>query len=109
MGGDAHSIEDGAGSVRILKKLWQGDYPLMQSFWGFYVFGCLVVPLFAILVSAAFILIGAPPFAAITFATIFFDYFAIASVGVWQSATKYPYTRWWPGCAKVIVALLVRI
>jgi MFS family permease len=93
------------GRMRVLRKLWWGQYPLVQAFWVFYVAGFLGCVVFASITYAVFYAIHARPFGVLAWAFVFTCYLLIASVGVWRSADAYPCTRWWPIWAKIVVGL----
>jgi hypothetical protein len=69
--------------MRILKKLWYGQYPLWTTFWSFYVGGYLLISFAGITI---FNLSGGA--APVRTVGIFIQtaYLFVASVGVWVSA-----------------------
>jgi hypothetical protein len=92
--------------MRVLKKLYQGKYPLVGAFWGFYVGGIFASGFVGMLAAIPFILIHARPFGILIYGLVFFGYFSIVTIGVWRSANAYPYTRWWPILAKIAVGFM---
>ena len=89
----------------FLKKLWWGQYPLLRSFWGFYLFGMFCAPFVAaiLMLPVYFISRGAGLAVGATLCAI---YYVVATVGVWRSADAYGLTRWWPNLAKLLVVLI---
>jgi hypothetical protein len=71
--------------MRVLKRLWYGQYSLAVTFWGFYVAGYVLVVMACLVI---FYLSGGPQ------PVRMFDFFAqtlylfVASVGVWISADR---------------------
>jgi hypothetical protein len=94
----------------VIRKLWWGLYPLGRSFWGFYIFGGLAVMIVSMIVGAA-ILTQLPqlrPVVYITFLCVVWAYWAIATVGVWRSASLYAGgVTFWPVAAKCVVVMVV--
>jgi hypothetical protein len=75
----------------VLRKLWWGLYPLGRSFWGFYIFGGLAVMFVSMIVGALLVtkLPQLRPVVYITFLCVVWTYWAVATVGVWRSASLY--------------------
>lgn len=84
----------------FIKKLWQGNYSLATSYWGFGVLGNI-----ALAVPSAFIdnTSNTPANWALSIATLIYG--IIVNVGIWRSATKYEGNAIWRVLAKVVVAL----
>jgi hypothetical protein len=86
--------------MRILTKLWWGQYSLVRTFWGFYVLGYIGWALFWRL-----LLLRLSPIAFAISISVWAFYWIVVSVGVWRSADAYPLTRWWPVMAKIVVII----
>ena len=71
--------------MRILKKLWYGQYSLAVTFWAFYVGGYLLVVVAGLVILS--LSGGAQPVRTFNFFAQIF-YLFIASVGVWISADR---------------------
>ena len=93
-------------AVQVLQKLWWGQYSLPKAFWGFYVLGFLLAPIIIMLLTVPFFLLNLKPIGYMIQAVGTAVYWLIATVGVWQSANAYPYSKWWPNMAKCVVMLL---
>lgn len=93
--------------MRVLRTLWNGEYSLFKAFWGFYVLGSIVISMVGLLIAAPFLFLHLRPLAVLILAVIYLGYWGVASVGVWRSANAYPYTRWWPNFAKIVVVIFV--
>jgi hypothetical protein len=96
--------------MRVLKKLWYGQYPLGTAFWGFYVVGFLGLFFIADIITLVAIGfgIGRPVFIIAMIAL--WTYFFIASIGVWISArTNIANPVWlnrvWGFCARGLVLI----
>ncbi len=94
------------GAGLFFTKLWWGQYPLVRSFWVFYVLGIFIAPLIAIVGMLPIYFFSRGAALAIG-ATLYGAYLIVASVGVWRSADAYPYARWWPNLAKTVVVIIV--
>jgi hypothetical protein len=71
--------------MRILKKLWYGQYSLVVTFWGFYVGGYVLVVLVCLMIF--YQSEGAQPARMFNFVAPIL-YLFVASVGVWISADR---------------------
>ena len=90
----------------MLRSFLRGDYSLAASFWLFYVLGFLIASIVLVLVGSALYRLHLEPFGRVLLVSIPL-YPLFAAVGVWRSATAYPFTgaaRFWAWAAKGIVA-----
>jgi hypothetical protein len=87
--------------MRVLKKLWLGQYSLATTFWGFYVCGFfLVAPSIAIVAP----LIGSK--AAFVLGSIaYWSYLFVASAAVWISARRSHFWGWWARAVVLIMGI----
>lgn len=93
----------------VIRKLWWGLYPLRQSFWGFYVFGGLGIMILTTILGAL-LLIKLPQLRPIVYTVglcIVWAYWALATVGVWRSASLYTGIKFWPIAAKFLIVVVV--
>ena len=76
-----------------MKNIWQGNLPLVKTFWLIYVIGSLLIPL----IISAIIFLGLPLFGiapyqlsiAVFFILIMFNpYYIFCWVSVWRSSSK---------------------
>jgi hypothetical protein len=91
-----------------LRKLWWGNYSLPVAFWGFYVFGNLVMFLAPAITGAIFLTIipGLRPIVFIVALGVSWAYWAVSSVGTWRSAeANKGDTRLWAIVVQIIVGL----
>jgi hypothetical protein len=86
----------------MVRKLWQGKYPLIVAFWGFYVIGYLISFGLVMRVSPLF---ETQPWRFLSVMILIVPYNIISTVGVWRSAKAYPFTRWWPVWAQICVGV----
>lgn len=82
----------------MLKKLWNGDIPLVKTFW---IYGWLVRSIFYFLINTlslpqSFLLILIP---------IEESYVFIQLIGTWKSATKYRGRNIWKNLARIWVVI----
>ncbi len=75
--------------IRMLAKLWDGEYSLAKAFWGFYVLGTMVAFVCAMISFTIFSSIGLGDVGLSSVGLFSFGYRLIATVGVWRSATRY--------------------
>ena len=88
--------------MRVLKRLWFGQYSLATTFWGFYVCGFfLVAPSIAILAS----LINSKAGFAVGFIG-YWSYLLIASAAVWISARRSHFWGWWARAVVLIMGIV---
>lgn len=88
--------------MRILLKLWQGEYSLPVAFWGFYVAGYFATALLVIFISPLFV---TQPARTISVLVLILPYNTLSTIGVWRSADAYELTKWWPVMAKIAVMI----
>jgi len=92
----------------LVRDLWQGDVPLVKTFW---LFGVVVGVGFAIVfayieyqsegLSEGF------GFAYIIGSRLFcFVYVVFINIAIWRSANKYRGPKWWAILAKVMVVVI---
>jgi hypothetical protein len=105
--------------MRVVRKLWRGEYTLPVAFWGFYCGGLLTGFLVALLMfSAGRILfyggLAVDPIriASVVWDALFWCYLVVASVAVWRSAEPYwtspiRMRRFWAGAARVFVVIWI--
>ena len=87
--------------MRILKRLWYGQYSLATTFWGFYVCGFfLVAPSIAIVA----LLIRSKPVFILGFIAYWSCLF-VASVAVWISARRSQFWGWWARAVVLIMGI----
>ena len=103
--------------MTVLGKLWRGEYALPVAFWGFYCGGLLVCMLLYILVFVAArlvfyatLILNPEPVSLVVCWVLLFAYFAMATIGVWRSASRYWTSpiwmqRIWAAVARAVVAL----
>ncbi len=92
--------------MKILKKLWSGEYSLVKTYWVFYVlmWNLTLLPL-AIFrqlsqnTQDSYLILG------LLFAIIFVTYGCIVIVGLWRSANKYGGWWLWANLVKVVVVI----
>ena len=75
-----------SGMLRICRKFWRGQYPLLFSFWGFYIGGWIVVSFVSGIIAVVPLVLGLRPLAVLVFALALIGYPVWAAVGVWRSA-----------------------
>lgn len=109
---DAHEAKvrngDSGFRVRIskpwYKKLWDGDYSLAKSYWGFTVLASLLavaaVRFFSFIAGD-----GLAPFLFLVYFAAVFVYSPVAMVGVWRSSKRYAGARIWAILARLCVAI----
>ena len=96
-------------SSGFIKSFWDGEWSLLQSFWGYGVVGSTVlsIPLIYADMNVDSLNEGAA-----TLILLYFVFFIAAyvwiNVGIWKSATNYAKKKSiWGGVAKVLVVLSV--
>lgn len=98
-----------------IKRLWDGDYPLPQTYWGWGWLGSLLLagaatvltPLFAHVTGPAGTIVGAIGALGVLVALV--GYYVLVAVGIWRSASKYRGNPTWATLARVAVAAGVTI
>ena len=106
--------------MRVVRKLWRGEYALPVAFWGFYCGGLLIwilVSLLMFMASRFAIYANTPgadpsPIASVVLAWLFRAYLVVTSVAVWRSAEPYwtssiGMRRFWAGAARVVVVIWI--
>lgn len=96
-------------AVSELRRLWRGDLPLVQAFWGYAVAWGLLVNL---LTSAAFVALvatGWPVAALVAGYALSVPYNIVALVGVWRSAARHDGDPAHAEMARVATALLMAV
>jgi hypothetical protein len=105
--------------MRVVRKLWRGEYTLPVAFWGFYCGGLLTGVLVSLLmfiadrlVFYADLVVDPIPIASIVWDVLFWAYLVVASVAVWRSADPYWVSpigmrRFWAGAARVFVVVWI--
>src|SRR6266436_6152782 len=91
--------------MNTLRKLWWGQYPLVQAFWGLYVIGFFLSWIVAAIIAAPFLLLHMRPIGFAIWYALTISYLIVATVGTWRSADAYPLTRWWPVLAKIWICI----
>ena len=96
-------------SSGFIKSFWDGEWSLLQSFWGYGVVGSSVL---SIPLIYADINVDSLSEGAATLILLYFVFFIAAyvwiNVGIWRSATNYAKKKSiWGGVAKVLVVLSV--
>ena len=96
-------------SSGFIKSFWDGEWSLLQSFWGYGVVGSSVL---SIPLIYADINVDSLSEGAATLILLYFVFFIVAyvwiNVGIWRSATNYAKKiSIWGGVAKVLVVLSV--
>lgn len=89
----------------MLRRFWRGGYSLAASFWLFYVLGFFVASIVLVLAAGVLYRLHLEPFGRVLLVSIPL-YSLFAAVGVWRSATAYPFNgvaRFWAWAAKGIV------
>ena len=74
---------------RLLKRLWRGELPLAEAFWGWAVLGALIVNLATSALFLALVSAGQVLAAWIAGYALSLPYNALALVAVWRSAERY--------------------
>jgi hypothetical protein len=95
--------------MKVLYKIWWGQYSLPVQFWLFYIVGSVAAIFVSVVAAAPLLLLDARPAAYLVGAVVAWGYWFVASVGVWRSADAYPLTRWWPNLAKGVVVLFTLV
>lgn len=95
-----------------LKRLWRGEIPLAQAFWGYAVIYGLTVDIACTALALLLYLAFDAPYAAaaVHFAPV--PYGILAFTGVWRSANRYAGPMWHGTLAKgalfpLFIALLI--
>ena len=88
----------GSRVLAVLSRFYKGKTDLVPAFWGYCVLGGIA----ARMAGGLLIGLGGRTPQAFSFGIGFWlAYSAFATIGVWRCANAYPYTRWWPGLAKL--------
>jgi uncharacterized membrane protein YdjX (TVP38/TMEM64 family) len=92
----------------MLLKLWWGQYPLIVSFWRFFIGGWLLL-VFGLAITSYLIRLHLEPrFPGPAIgAAVLFAYHCFAAVGVWRSADNHPETRYWGYAAKFVIIVII--
>jgi hypothetical protein len=93
-------------SFWVVWRLWTGQYPLVQAFWGFGFVGW-----WALLFAMAFVISflrahGGGNFLLPIGVALHLVYGALVGVGIWRSADNYKGSAGWSIAAKIVVGLV---
>lgn len=96
--------------MKTLKKLWDGEFSLVKTYWLFYVlmWNLALLPL-ALFRQTSQSTQDSYPVVGLLLAVIFITYGCVVLVGLWRSANKYGGWWLWANLAKVVALLGVVI
>ena len=95
-------------SSGFIKSFWNGEWTLLQSFWGYGIVGTTVMGIPLNVVHLFLDKMNAVMVVLLYIYFIFYSVFYVwVCVGIWRSANNYSKTkRVWGGLAKIIVATM---
>ena len=95
-----------------IKSFWRGEWSLLQTFWGFFVVGNLIVGFIVVLLLESFDLNNTVQYLTFVFIyLIYLTFYIILVVGTWRSAANYAQIKnkrvTWSILAKIMVFLSI--
>tara|TARA_B100000965_G_C19551402_1_gene740189 strand:- start:998 stop:1366 length:369 start_codon:yes stop_codon:yes gene_type:complete len=95
-----------------IKSFWRGEWSLLQTFWGFFVVGNLIVGFIVVLLLESFDLNNTVQYLTYVFIyLIYLTFYIILVVGTWRSAANYAQIKnkrvTWSILAKIMVFLSI--
>ena len=95
-----------------IKSFWRGEWSLLQTFWGFFVVGNLIVGFIVVLLLESFDLNNTVQYLTFVFIyLIYLTFYIILVVGTWRSASNYAQIKnkrkTWSILAKLMVILSI--
>ena len=95
-----------------IKSFWRGEWSLLQTFWGFFVVGNLIVGFIVVLLLETLNLNNTIQYLTFVFIyLIYLTFYIILVVGTWRSAANYAQIKnkrvTWSILAKIMVFLSI--
>ena len=95
-----------------IKSFWRGEWSLLQTFWGFFVVGNLIVGFIVVLLLETLDLNNTVQYLTFVFIyLIYLTFYIILVVGTWRSAANYAQIKnkrvTWSILAKIMVFLSI--